>query len=368
LNRSPLILVAILAGIWAFAPPLPVHAHAHGDHAHREAAVSVAAEASVLPTWLRYSGSAGRDLTGFSMEEEKARRELSRLADRLRPAVEAANGGPGVVAAFRRVLLNEEKFTYDRAAGNTENFLAGGVLFRKRGNCLGLSLLWLSLAERLDVPFRGVYVPGHCFVRYEGGGARINVEFSDGGAAWEDARYLREFGLARSGPYLRSLSPAEMLGVFLKSVGAAYAMKGRHGEALAVYAEGERLYPGLPDVLYNAGVSLQRLGRIDEAIAKYRKALALDPDLALARGNLASAHCACGDYDEGILEYQKVLQFDPTNIQARAGLTRAWFAKGEYQEAARECERAQALGCRFDPSMLEILGPYRKRELPESSP
>ena len=29
-------------------------------------------------------------------------------------------------------------------------------------------MLYLSIADRLGVPFRGVYVPSHCFVRYEG--------------------------------------------------------------------------------------------------------------------------------------------------------------------------------------------------------
>jgi len=265
------------------------------------------------------------------------------------------------VDAFRIVLLKEEGFRYDAVAGNPDNFLAGGVISRKRGNCLGLSLLWLSLAERLGVPFRGAYVPGHCFVRYEGEGTRVNVEFSDGGAPWENEDYLRKFRLRGNGPYLRSLSSEEMIGVFLKSVGAAYAGQRKHQEALTIYAEAERMYPGLPDAHYNAGVSLQRLGRTDEAIAKYRDALSLDPYMALARGNLGSTYASCGNYDEGISEFLKAVDLDPSSAKAREGLTRALFARGDYLEAAREAERAEALGCRFEPSMLDALDSYRKR-------
>lgn len=320
-------------------------------------------------------------------------RELSRLADRLRPAVAAAKEGKEVVAAFRRVLLDDEGLTYDHVAGNTENFLIHSVLARKRGNCLGMTLLWLSLAEMLDVPFRGVHVPGHCFVRYEGKGTRINVEFSDGGAQWSDGRYLEEFRLAGGRPYLRSLSSAETLGVLFKSIGAAYTRKGRHAEALAVYAAGEDNYPGLPENHYNAAISLEQLGRAEEAVAKYRMALSLDPDMAIARGNLgillsrlglfpeaieearrardtepwnaeawtslASTYCVCGDYDSGIREFMKALEIDPSNTRARAGLARALFANGDYRAAARECERAQALGYTFEPPMLEVLGLYR---------
>jgi len=347
--RDSRIAVAVLAAVLWFAQVVPA------DAEHR-----------VTGAWLGHSAAAGRDLGGFPADEEKTARELSRLADRLRPALAAEKGGAGVVGAFRRVLLKEEGFRYDAAPGDVRNFLAGEVVGRKRGNCLGLSLLWLSLAEQLGVPFRGVYVPGHCFVRYEGGGFRVNVEFSDRGAPRKDEFYLQRFRLTERGPYLRSLTGPEMTGVFLKSLGAAYAGKGMHAKALDLYAEAERLYPGLPDVHYNAGVSLQRLGRADEAIAKYRLAVSLDPNLVVARGNLASTLAACGDYDEGIREYRKALDLDPANAKAREGLAKVWFAKGDYPEAAREVERAEALGCTFDPTMLEALEPYRDRNPPAS--
>jgi tetratricopeptide (TPR) repeat protein len=353
--------------------------------------------ASVSPVeagWARYSEQGSRDLLGVPVDPERRERELSRLAELLRPAVAGDPGGPGVPDAFRRVLFREERFAYDREPGSPENYLIDSVLARKRGNCLGLSLLWLSLAERLDLPFRGVYVPGHCFVRFEGTGAPVNVEFSEGGAPWEDDRYRREFRLAPERPYLRSLSSGEMMGVFLKSLGAAYARKGRDEEALRIYAEAERLSPALPDASYNAGVSLHRLGRGKEAAAKYRQALLLDPAMAPARdnlgillaregryaeaiaearravelepwnaaalGNLAATYCACGRYEEGIREYRRAAALDPRSAPIRAALVRAHYARGEYREAARECDAAMALGCRFEPSMLEVLERHRE--------
>jgi len=361
-SRASAILVAVLAANLALCRAAPLHARSNAE------GTFAVGRASIMEAWLRHSGTAARDLTGFPADGEKISRELSRLADRLRPAVASAKDGKAVVNAFRRVLLKEEGYRYDSVPGNPDNFLSGGVVARKQGNCLGLSLLWLSLAERLGVPFRGVYVPGHCFVRYEGEGSPLNVEFAASGASWDDETYLGKFRLAEKGPYLRSLSNPEMLAVFLKSVGAAYAGKGRHAEALVLYAEAERLYPGLPDVHYNAGVSLQRLGRPDEAIAKYRKALSLDPNMVVARGNLASSYAACGRYDEGVSEYQKAVEAEPTSRQAREGLTRAWFAKGDYPAAAKEAERAEALGCRFEPSLLEALEPFRERRGTEANP
>ena len=319
---------------------------------------------------------------------------MTRLADRLRPMVAGASDASHVVSAFRRVLLVEERFTYDKSSADPGNYLLESVLARRQGNCLGLSLLYLSLADRLGIPFRGVYVPSHCFVRYEGNGVRVNVEFAEGGAPWSDDRYRREFRIRPGRPYLQSLAPTEMLGVFLKTLGAGYSRKGREEDALRLYDEAERLYPGLPDVHYNAGVSLQKLGHFDEAAVKYRRALNLDPEMAAARdnlsillarkglyeeaiaearraveleprnaasrGNLAAAYCGCGRLDEGIHEYRMAVEIDPRNQKAQSGLARAYFAKGSYHEAAATCDLAESLGCHFDLPMLRTLSRYRE--------
>jgi tetratricopeptide (TPR) repeat protein len=316
---------------------------------------------------LRDSARGSRDLLGLPVDPSFVRHEIQRLAERLRPEVSRAADEGQVVDAFRRVLLAEEGFVYDKSPSDPGNYLLETVLARKKGNCLGLSMLYLSLADRLGVPFRGVYVPSHCFVRYEGNGVRVNVEFAEGGASWEDKRYRREFRIPPDSPYLHSLAPTEMLGVFLKTLGAGYSRKGREEDALRLYDEAARVYPGLPDAQYNAGVSLQRLGRLDEAIGKYRRALDLDPEMAAARdnlsillagkgryeeaiaearravelepwnastrGNLAAAYCGCGRLDEGIREYRAAVEIDPGNRRLQSALERATFSLGSRREA-----------------------------------
>lgn len=343
---------------------------------------------------IRHSAKGSRDLLGLPVDPSLPEREITRLTDRLRPEVSGVANGDRIVDVFRRILLVEEGFTYDKSASDPQNYLLEAVLARKKGNCLGLSMLWLALADRLDLPFRGVYVPSHCFVRYEGKDGRRNVEFAEGGASWGDDRYRREFRIRPGRPYLFSLSSAEMLGVFLKTLGAGYSRKAREEDALRKYDEAERLYPGLPDVHFNAGVSHQKLGRLDEAAGKYRRALDLDPEMAAARdnlsillarkglyeeaiaeahravelepwnaasrGNLAAAYCGCGRLDEGIREYRTAVGIDPRNRKAQSGLARAYFAKGSYHEAAAACDLAESLGCRFDPPMLRTLNRYRE--------
>jgi Flp pilus assembly protein TadD len=119
----------------------------------------------------------------------------------------------------------------------------------------------------------------------------------------------------------------------------------------------------------NFGILLARMGRYGEAIEEARRAVELEPRNASSRGNLAAAYCGCGRLDEGIREYLMAVEIDPGNPRVMSGLARAYFSKGMYGEAATACDRAEALGCTFDPSMLKILGRYRDdrtvgREMP----
>ncbi len=270
-------------------------------------------------------------------------REIDRLAARLRPAV-ADRRDPGrVVAALTRFVFEEEGFAYDPAPGDTENYLPGRVLARRRGNCLGLTVVCLALAERLGLPLRAVYVPSHCFLRYEDRGVRINIETAANGAAWDDARYAQLFGVTEGRPYLGTLGTKETIGVYLKSLGAAWSRAGRDDEALALYRTASLYSPGLPDVAYNAGISYQKTGRLDQAIAQYRRALALDPDLAAARDNLGVALARKGRYREALDEALWAVKLDPRNVVSRGNLAATLCACGMTEEGIREFEKVLAL-------------------------
>ncbi|NNG45718.1 MAG: tetratricopeptide repeat protein, partial [Deltaproteobacteria bacterium] len=149
----------------------------------------------------------------------------------------------------------------------------------------------------------------------------------------------------------------------------------------------------LPDVYFNAGVSLQRNHLLDEAIVQYRRALALDPDLAVARdnigialakkgrfeealeeirkavalrprnpfslANLAATLSANGMVEEGIRVYHKVLEIDPDNARAHIGLTKQYYALGDFHEAIVHSDMAMEFGWKPNAAMLEVLEEHR---------
>lgn len=296
-------------------------------------------QAPFLESILAFSYPNGRDRDGRLVDTAAVEGEIDRLAARLRPVVADRTDPRRLVSGLNRFLYVDEGFTYDPAPGNTENYLPDRVLARKCGNCLGLTILSLALAERLGLPLRGAYLPSHCFLRYEEGGARINIETAEKGSEWADARYARAFGVTADRPYLRSLGNREMIGVYLKSLGAARSRAGRDDEALALYRTASEFAPALPDVPYNAGVSYQKMGLVDEAIAQYRKALSLDPALAAARDNLGVALARQGRYREALEEARKAVTLDPRNVASRGNLAATFCACGMTNEGIREFEK-----------------------------
>ncbi|MBM2827605.1 MAG: hypothetical protein HW408_137 [Actinobacteria bacterium] len=316
-------------------------------------------EVSLSGTLFLINARASRDLFCREADGRLVESEINRIARRVRTSAAGDDDPAGVISAITRVLFEEEKFIYDPSTGNPEYYLLDRVLARKRGNCLGMTVVYLAVAERLEIPLGSVYVPSHSFIRYEGNGARINVETGMEGTEQKDEWYAKKYNLKENSPYLRTLGRREIIGVYLKTLGAAYSRKGMEEEALHVYREAALFSPKLPDAYFNAGVSYQKMGRNEEAIDQYRRALALYPDMESARGNLASALCGCGRVEDGIREFRKALEINPRNAIARSGLARAYFAQGAYREAAEHCDRAMEQGCRFDSPMLEILSRYR---------
>lgn len=71
------------------------------------------------------------------------------------------------------------------------------VLDSRRGVCLGISLLYLTLAQRLDLPLEIVTPPGHIYVRYRGNNGIINIETTARGIHIDCKEYLSidNFGL-----------------------------------------------------------------------------------------------------------------------------------------------------------------------------
>lgn len=113
------------------------------------------------------------------------------------------------------------------------------VLDNRQGVCLGVSILYLSLAQRLDLPLEIVTPPGHIYVRYRDDKLLINIETTARGIHAPSEVYL---GINTRKLEIRNIK--EVIGLaFINQASVAWG-KEDYTSTLALY---EKALPFLPE-------------------------------------------------------------------------------------------------------------------------
>lgn len=108
-----------------------------------------------------------------------------------------------------------------------DNLLPSRVLERKQGYCVGIAAVYLTFAERLDLPIFAVATPSHVFLRFDDGTTPINIETLQRGASISDEQYIQEHKIPeesiRSSIFLRNLTTDEFFGQVHNNLGVVYS-------------------------------------------------------------------------------------------------------------------------------------------------
>ncbi|MFT4541225.1 MAG: regulator of sirC expression with transglutaminase-like and TPR domain [Planctomycetota bacterium] len=124
------------------------------------------------------------------------------------------------------------------------------VLDARRGNCSGLSALYMSVAERVGWDLQARLAPLHVFVRLTAEGEAIDLEPTVGGSYVEGGLTEMFFfsDEQRNGTliYTRPMSKHEHVGMMLSELVRPLLFEGRLDRALFVAKHGARLAPRLP--------------------------------------------------------------------------------------------------------------------------
>jgi regulator of sirC expression with transglutaminase-like and TPR domain len=257
----------------------------------------------------------------------------------------------------------------------TVNVFPHQVFERRRGACLGLSLIYLSLAQRAGLDVRGVSLPGHFFVRYRGT-VTLNLEPTLEGLVRPDRWYRERTGLPEKGAvgnYLRDLSAREVVAEVLNNVAGERVREGKAGRAVPLLRIACRLSPDDPDAHYNLAHALREIGKVaaataavgrsltlyrskgasnlrglirlgrdrpDLAEADFSVAIRLDPKEARYRNNRGSARCFMGRFGEGIEDFGEALRLRPGWDQALRNRALAYLEVGKAKEAGADLRGA----------------------------
>jgi tetratricopeptide (TPR) repeat protein len=140
------------------------------------------------------------------------------------------------------------------------------VLDSRQGVCLGVSILYLCIAQRLDLPLEVITPPGHIYVRYNDGEKVINIETTARGINLPNETYL---GLNTRSLQQRPLK--EVIGMAFFNQASVYWMRGEHERTVSLY---EKARPYQPDDLLLQmflGLNYFFLGREKEGKELLRK-------------------------------------------------------------------------------------------------
>ena len=134
-------------------------------------------------------------------------------------------------------------------ADSRDIFLHGLIGSRRMGTCSSMPVLYAAVGRRLGYPLKLVTTKAHLFLRWEDAKERFDLEATGRGMNRYDDEHFRQWPFPvsdeeiRAEGYLKSLTAAEELAVFLSLRGSCLREAGQIKEAAACYAQAARLAP-----------------------------------------------------------------------------------------------------------------------------
>ncbi len=249
------------------------------------------------------------------------------------------------IPVINKYLFSECRFSSVSEATDPNDLFLHTVLDKKRGYCLSLSILYLSLGERLGIPLYGVVVPGHFFVRYDDGRTKLNIETTSMGGSAIDKHYINKFKVPESinSIYMKNLNKIETLGCFFNNLGNSYIDIGDTDLAFLALLRAVQINPTLPESRANLGNIYLKKNQIEDAIVEYRTALQINPSDPKTHNNLGSAYSRLGWFKDAINQYEKAITLDPNFIDAYKNLARAYSNEQKFAQAIDQLRKAISL-------------------------
>jgi tetratricopeptide (TPR) repeat protein len=266
------------------------------------------------------------------------------------------------VAVINEYLFDELGFKPIPDANDPNDLFLHSVMDKKQGYCLSLSILYLSLGERLGLPLYGVVVPGHFFVRYDDGQVRFNIETTSKGGYADDEHYINKFKVPKGNNsiYMVNLNKIQTLGCFFNNLGNSYNDVGDTEQAMLALERAVEINPTLAESRMNLGNIYLNKDKIKDAIDEYEAALEIDPDNAKIHNNLGNAYTKRGRLNDAISQYTRSIELEPTFTEAYKNLANAYCEQEKFGQAATQLKQAIILEPQ-DPNLHKQLGDVYSR-------
>ncbi|MEN6386837.1 MAG: tetratricopeptide repeat protein [Phycisphaerales bacterium] len=290
---------------------------------------------------------------------------IDRIAQEVREKAGPNASNSKICETINSVLFTKMGFKAIDSADNPDDLFLNTVIDNKRGYCLSLSILYLCIGEKLDLPLYGVVAPGHFFVRCDDGGNSFNIETTQMGGSAPDSHYIEKFNIpdnASQGVYLRNLTKKETIGCLFNNLANVYMNKEQIEYAFYYQKLSVALTPMLAEARTNLGNIYLRKNMTDLAIQQYENALEINPQDAKTHHNLGNAYRKKGIFDAAIKQYNIALKLDPNYVEIYKGLAWAYHSKGIDEKAIVYLKTAADINSRDPDIYIALAGIYRDRK------
>lgn len=179
----------------------------------------------------------------------------------------------------RMLNLSDYLFGQLGFSGNTENYydarnsFLNDVIDRRIGIPITLSVVYMEVARRINLPVVGVGMPGHFIVKYNSHEQEILIDPFHGGRrlSEEDCREIMEqmYGdaLGFHPSFLKAVTKKQILTRMLQNLKSIYARAADHHKTLSVIERALIINPDAPTEIRDRGLVYFRLGRYKQSLA-----------------------------------------------------------------------------------------------------
>jgi len=276
---------------------------------------------------------------GPTLNEAALRSEIDQLVAGVKKQLRPESTAQETVDILRQVIHHEKGYRYTDQVDNQgmpvnpDELFLHGMLESKRGYCMNLSLLYLIVGDRLNLPLYGVGLPNHFFVRYDSGSDHINIESTELGTSLPDSFYENKFGLkfdAKTPFFTHNLNKKQTLGAYLSNVGMVYYKNSRPQKAIFYLQPATKINPLSIEAHNNLANIYAETGQKELAIDQYQKALVADPNSLPTLFNLGLTYVDLGNRDKAIEAFLQVTQIEPSFAQAHRQLIELYLTNKKF--------------------------------------
>jgi len=172
------------------------------------------------------------------------------------------------------------------------------VLDSRRGVCLGVSILYICLAQRLDLPLEMVTPPGHIYVRYRDQDNIINIETTARGIHLDCDEYLT---IDTRSLELRSIK--EVIGLAHYNLASTFWQKQDFNQTINAYLKAKPYLPTDMQLLELLGFAYILAGDKDEGEELIKFVKDYLPEHAVSKDLLAE------EYLSGLVDVEGIKAF-----------------------------------------------------------